>query len=450
MGYRICYCIIRVMLFREVFMDKRLVVKSNFLIEASYKLSAIEQKIILSLATRIKKEDQEFHKYSFGLGELSKFLGLNSNNDYNYLQETTKTLLSKVLILKKDESLLQTHWFESVEYFETTGTVTMRFSPDLKPFLLQLKENFTKFQLQYAIQLKSRFSIRLYELLKQYETIGSREFLLTNLREIVGINPDEYPLYGNFKAKVLKVAQKELRAKTDLAFDFEEIKIGRSVGKIRFNMRQQAIPQTKKSAASDLKANLVIDTPELLELLPLLPEQYRDKISMKRLLKDSLKKYDSDYIMRNILYTNDKSNAAKSNIANGKGSNYLVYLAKALKDDYGLAYMEDQQSRKEAEQQRQKTFVEAEQQKQREINQIDQERENRNKARVFMESFTPETMQQLEEEARCRLSPDALERYNNKHYAGIFEFKRKLEDVIMEHTGILKTAKKSEKTAEAA
>jgi len=421
-------------------MDKRLVVKSNFLIEASYKLSAIEQKIILSLATRIKKEDQEFQKYSFNLGELSTFIGLNSNADYAYLQEVTRSLLSKVLILKNENSLLQTHWFESVEYFEKTGTVTMRFSPELKPCLLHLKENFTKFQLKYAIQLKSRFSIRIYELLKQYESIGSREFLLSDLRTIIGVGPDEYPLYGNFKAKVLNVAKRELRAKTDLSFDFEEIKIGRSVGKIRFNISQQAVSQPKKAASPVRKTNPVVNDSEIQELLPLLPKPYRDKLSVRKMLQEALSKHDLDYVMRNIFYTNDKSNAV----------NYRAYLAKALRDDYGLAYMEDRQSRKEVEQLQQKTFAEAERQKQHDIHQIDQERENRSKARVFMQSFTPDTMQKLEQEAMRRLSPDALERYYNKHYTGIFEFKRKLEDVVMEHTGIVKAVNKPEQTAEAA
>jgi len=421
-------------------MDKRLVVKSNFLIEASYKLSAIEQKIILSLATRIKKEDQEFQKYSFNLGELSTFIGLNSNADYGYLQEVTRNLLSKVLVLQSENSLLQTHWFESVEYFEKTGNVTMRFSPDLKPCLLHLKENFTKFQLKYAIQLKSRFSIRIYELLKQYESIGSREFLLSDLRVIIGVGPDEYPLYGNFKAKVLNVAKRELRAKTDLSFDFEEIKIGRSVGKIRFNISQQVVSQPKKSANPVRKANQAIEEHDILELLPLLPQPYRDKFSVKKMLKETIETHGLDYVMRNIVYTNDKSNA----------SNYRAYLAKALRDDYGLAYMEDRQSRKEAEKLQQKTFAEAERQKQHDIHKIDQERDNRSKARVFMESFTPATMQQLEEEARSRLSPDALERYNNKHYTGIFEFKRKLEEVVMEYTGIIKAVSKPEQTAEAA
>ena len=222
-------------------MDKRLVIKSNFLVEASYKLSAIEQKIILSLSTKIRKEDQEFKKYTFNLGELSSFLGLNTNADYTYLQEATKSLLSKVLILKKENSLLQTHWFESVEYFEKTGMVSMRFSPDLKPFMLQLKENFTKFQLKYAIQLKSRFSIRTYELLKQYENIGTREFLLTDLKEMLGVSSDDYPLYGNFKAKVLLVAQRN-SGQNGYAFDFDEIKVGRGVGRIRFTIRPRKCP----------------------------------------------------------------------------------------------------------------------------------------------------------------------------------------------------------------
>lgn len=418
-------------------MDKRLVVKSNFLVEASYKLSAIEQKIILSLSTKIKKEDQEFKKYTFNLGELSSFLGLNTNADYAYLQETTRALLSKVLILKKESSILQTHWFESVEYFEKTGTVSMCFSPDLKPFMLQLKENFTKFQLKYAIQLKSRFSIRTYELLKQYETIGTREFLLADLKEMLGVGPADYPLYGNFKAKVLLVAQKELQAKTDIAFDFEEIKVGRSVGRIRFNIHSQVVPLANDTDIPAGKQDFMDE--KLNQLITLLPQAYQDKQSVRKLLQEAIKKNDFDYVMRNIIYSNDRSNAMNPGNNPEKGSNYRVYLAKALRDDYGLAYLEDQQVKHEAEHFKQKSFEEAEKQKQREINQIDQERENREKARVFIASYTPESLQQFAEEAKKRMSPESLERYLRKDVIGNFEFKRRLEDVVMEHTGIRKS-----------
>ncbi len=131
--------------------------------------------------------------------------------------------------------------------------------------------------------------------------------------------------------------------------------------------------------------------------------------------------------MRNVVYTNEKSSAIK---------NYRAYLVKALNNDYGLAYMEDIQVKTEAEQAKQKTFAEVEKQKQREKNQIDQERESREKARVFIASYAPETLATYAEEARKRLSPDSLARYHRKDVIGLFEFKRRLEDVVMEHTGL--------------
>ena len=150
--------------------------------------------------------------------------------------------------------------------------------------------------------------------------------------------------------------------------------------------------------------------------------------------------------MRNIVYTNDKSNALKLGTNNEKGSNYRVYLAKALGDDYGLAYYEDLLVKKEAEQLKQKTFVDAEKHKQQELNRIDQERENREKARIFIASYAPETMQAFEEEAKKHMSPESLARYLRKDPIGNFEFKRRLEDIVMEHTGICKpqTEAKSE------
>lgn len=101
--------------------------------------------------------------------------------------------------------------------------------------------------------------------------------------------------------------------------------------------------------------------------------------------------------------------------------------------------MEDQQGKKEAEQAKQKTFAEAEMQKQREKKKIDQERENREKARVFIASCTPENLETYTQEAKKRLSSDSLARYNRKDVIGLFEFKRRLEDVVMEHIGLRKS-----------
>lgn len=385
-------------------MDKQLVIKSNFLVEASYRLSAIEQKIILSLATTIKSTDKEFQKYFFNLGELGEMLGLKTNADYVYLRDVTRNLLSKVLTLKKEGSTLQTHWLESVEYFDNQGTVALSFNPELKPFLIQLKNNFTKYQLKYAIQLKSRFSIRIYELLKQFEKIGHRDFLLSELREHMGINSDEYPFYGNFKVKVLLVAQKELAAKTDLSFTFEEIKIGRGVGKLRFYIKTE---DQKKAELAKADAEVVFpvqtEATELEKLTNMLPPMYRLQESLRKLLNTWLEKHGFDYVARNIEYANDGSNAVKPGVSLAKGSNYRAYLTKALNGDFGLPYKEDKEAKKQAEdaerlkaQAEQATRKFAQEQKQR-------EQEYAESARIFRESLAPEALESLRQEALSNL-----------------------------------------------
>lgn len=114
----------------------------------------------------------------------------------------------------------------------------MRFDPLLKPFLLELSSKFTSYRLANIVKLKSTYAIRIYELLKQYENLKERTISLENLRYYLDAM-DIYPNYANFKQRVLKPTQKELNQKTDISFDFEEIKSGRKVQKIRFIIRGQ-------------------------------------------------------------------------------------------------------------------------------------------------------------------------------------------------------------------
>jgi len=413
-------------------MKNNMVRKSNFLVEASYKLSTQEQRVILFLASLIKPDDEEFKDYSISVKDFSELVGTNNKRKYADIKEITKKLISRVFSIKTKDDELQISWLSSARYVNGEGTVTLSFDQKLKPFLLQLKNRFTTYRLYQVMQLKSSFSIRIYELLKQYQKVGSRVFEISELRGKLGIEDSQYKNFNDFKRFVILVAQEELAAKTDLTFEFEEIKIGRSVGKIRFLIKELQKPLLE--VAETQSAACQGNDSTLADLASIVPLPYRNQISMKKLLQEAVTRYGADYVMRNIVYTNDKSDA----VTDGSKGNYRAYLAKSLRNDYGLAYIEDQQLKKEAEQLKQKTFEEAEKQKQRELNQIDQEREDRRKARIFMESYAAETMLQLEEEARQRLSPDALARYLSNHYTGAFEFKRKLEDVVMEHAGIRK------------
>lgn len=424
-------------------MEKQLVIKSNFLVEASYRLSAVEQKVVLTLATKIKKTDREFKQYLFNLRDLAHFLGLESNADYDYLRKITHNLLSKVLTLKKEDSVLQTHWLESVEYFDNKTTVGLRFNPDLKPFLIHLKNNFTKYHLKYAIQLKSRFSIRLYELLKQYENIGFRVFPLEELRDRLGVGPEEYPLYGNFKAKVLKVAQKELKAKTDLSFKFEELKTGRKVTDLKFTITSKKFPDQpaeleipsldfeQGSLFSEAPADSK-HTESIKALTEILPKEYQGKQSIEKLLLETLQKQGFDYVARNIRYANENSNATKPGANITKGSNYRNYLAKALKGDFGLAYQEDTEAVKLKEQEAKAKEQEQKRQQLSENEKIEQERELVIQAKRLLETMTPEEIREIETAAILKLDPAMKKMALENRMTAQFAINRAMEKVVIE------------------
>lgn len=418
-------------------MDRKLVRKSNYLIEASYKLSAIEQKIILTLVSMIKPDDREFKKYLLKISNIAQMIGLNTKNDYSYIKNTTKDLLGKVFTITTPRSELQTHWFSSVEYFDNKGEVEITFDPKLKPFLLQLKERFTTYHLQEAVQLKSSFSIRMLELLHQYEKLGERVFGVKKLRSLLGVEEDQYKLYADFKKRVILAAQKELAAKTNISFEFTEIKNSYAVEKLRFKI----IPATRETAQTAGKAapELVVD-PELDRLALLLPEQYRSKDSVRKLLAGHLKKSGFDFVARNITYANKKSNASALETASGKPANYRNYLAKALQGDFGLAFQEDQEARRAAKETHRQADKAVAHERKLQEDKLRIERENQERARVYQENLTAEALAILREEAITRLDPQQQELIRRKSAGSELLLKVAMTRICLERMKLSQTA----------
>ncbi len=218
--------------------ENNIVSKSNNLIEASSRLNLVEQKMLLCLASNIEPSDRDFKTYTFPIKQFHDLLGLSGSTKYTELSKITKELVSKVMEIRIGEELIQVSWISSAIYNRNKGTIDLRFDPLLKPFLLELSSKFTSYRLANVIKLNSTYAIRIYELLKQYEHIKERTISLENLRYYLDAS-DVYPNYANFKQRVLKPSQKELNQKTDISFEFEEIKSGRKVQKIRFFIHSQ-------------------------------------------------------------------------------------------------------------------------------------------------------------------------------------------------------------------
>ncbi len=232
-------------------MSKDLIVKDNKLIEAKYSLSTLQQKVLLQAIAKIEPTDTK-HIYQFSIMDFAESVDLKgSKTIYNQMATICDQLtdLRKFYIKKDDGGIAYINWVASAEYIPKEAVVEVEFSQKLMPYLIELKEQFTTYYLANIMTLKSTYSIRVFELLKQYEKIGKRTIELENLRQLVGtteldqngeIIREDYPLYANFKSRVILTAQKELKQKTDIYFLFKEIKQGRKVNSIEFEIMENS------------------------------------------------------------------------------------------------------------------------------------------------------------------------------------------------------------------
>jgi len=234
-------------------MDKDyLVTKSNyFIMNSSYDLSLEEQKLILTLASMVQPTDEEFKPYNFRIADFMELLGVDTKTKYTEIPKITKELMKKVFEIHEGNKLIQTAWISGAIYEKGSGMVTLKFNPDLKPYMLQLKEKFTQYQLANVLAMKSKYSPRIYEILKcnEFKKQGYIEIEVGELRKLLKAE-NIYPLYADFKRFILLQAQKELKKLTDIDFSFEEIKTGRKVTSIRFHIKANKVAALDEVSAA--------------------------------------------------------------------------------------------------------------------------------------------------------------------------------------------------------
>ncbi|RBP57162.1 plasmid replication initiation protein [Alkalibaculum bacchi] len=216
-------------------MDKNyLVTKANSLITANYDLSLQEQKLILTLASMVQPSDEEFKEYEFKIKDFMALLGVEDKSKYTEIPKITKELMKKVFEIKEGKDIIQLSWLSSARYRTGEGLVVLKFDSSLKPYMLQLKELYTSYKLENILSLKSKYSLRVYELLKCNEFKKKWEVELEEFKRSLGATEKSYSVYQNVKNRIIMQAQKELKEKTDISFKFKEIKTGRKVTSLKF------------------------------------------------------------------------------------------------------------------------------------------------------------------------------------------------------------------------
>ena len=252
-------------------MDKTyLVTKSNyFIMNSSYDLSLEEQKIILTLASMVQPDDEDFKSYKFRIADFMALLGVSDKSKYTEIPKITKELMKKVFEIQEGNKLIQTAWLSGAVYEKGSGEVELTFSSYLKPYMLKLNSMFTQYKLANILSMKSKYSPRIYEILKCNE-FKKQEYIQIEVGELRKLLKADtvYPLYNDFKRYIIQRTQKELKKISDIYFDFEEIKTGRKVTSLKFYIHSNKDKAHKSNSTSDEIAATVSNYQEEISMDP--------------------------------------------------------------------------------------------------------------------------------------------------------------------------------------
>jgi len=230
----------------------KVVVQHNALVNARFDLSTVEMRLFMAMLSRIGRDDSEFREMCIPLTEIVALSGRRpSSKDYQQVASMCDQLVSRILhierptLAQRKERRNAAPDFDKIplmayaKYRGEEGALRVRFNDEVMPYLLQLHRNFTKAQVVQLLKLKSPHSYRIYWLLKEYSTFGNRVMGVDELKGLLNLD-GQYKQFPLFRLRVLDRAQDEL-GQTDLPFEYELIRQGKSVSQIRFVFKQVAL-----------------------------------------------------------------------------------------------------------------------------------------------------------------------------------------------------------------
>jgi len=236
-----------------------LVVKDNALINASYNLDLVEQRLILLAIVEARgsgrgintNDPLEVHAESY----VNQF-NVARQTAYQALKDACKDLFARQFSYQeinkrgKVENVLS-RWVSEIRYIDDEATVKLIFAPAIVPLITRLEEQFTKYELQQISELSSAYAVRLYELLIAWRSTGQTPVIeLAEFRQKIGVLDDEYTRMGNFKDRVLNLAIAQVNEHTDIKVKCEQHKKGRNISGFSFTFKQKKVVTTNSKSLS--------------------------------------------------------------------------------------------------------------------------------------------------------------------------------------------------------
>ena len=239
-----------------------LIVKDNALIQASYTLDTVEQRLILLAIAEARETGHGITENSLLEVHASSYINtfnVEKHTAYTVLRDASKSLFDRYVTYHdvnpktgKDRSF-HCRWVDKIGYEPQSGIVFLRFTQDIVPLITRLEENFTKYELEQVSRLTSSYAIRLYELLIQWRSAGKTPiFDLAIFRQQLGVEAQQYKTMSNFKTYVLDFALNQVNELTDITAKYEQHKKGRSISGFSFTFKQKKNTSAKAVKEKDL------------------------------------------------------------------------------------------------------------------------------------------------------------------------------------------------------
>ena len=240
---------------------RELVVKDNALINASYNLDLVEQRLILLAIVEARgsgkginaNDPLEVHAESY----INQF-NVARQTAYQALKDACKDLFARQFSYQEINKRgniehVLSRWVSEIRYIDDEATVKLIFAPAIVPLITRLEEQFTKYELQQISNLSSAYAVRLYELLIAWRSTGQTPVIeLTEFRKKIGVLDDEYTRMGNFKDRVLNLAIAQINEHTDIKVQCEQHKKGRNISGFSFTFKQKKIATANSKTPSPI------------------------------------------------------------------------------------------------------------------------------------------------------------------------------------------------------
>jgi plasmid replication initiation protein len=193
-------------------------------------------------------------EFELSAKDFAKLFSVSDDRAYHALIEVTESLFNRYVVVdnpypdRPRVKRLKMRWISSIEYLSDEGKISLCFSQKMLPYLSELKGQFTKYELKHIGNMTSIYGIRLYELLMQWKTTGTRTIDIDWLKKKFELE-EGYERMFDFKKYVIDPAVKDINTHSNYQVSWEQRKTGRRVTHFTFIFieKQPVTPEKLKS-----------------------------------------------------------------------------------------------------------------------------------------------------------------------------------------------------------